>query len=362
VKARDARPGEPTVQYLVEKPPIPIVWLDTWVISNIAKAVVGEIKGDDAAVYLRLLRILEQLRDRVAVICPETGQAAELQTKGPSAEKAPGILTRVSGGVKTHFQHVIDQQVYRAMRGYVAKAETIQLPWPDVFIDDPIAELREKRLLIRVDLGLDDDRRDLIQQKQELRAQLEGIRLRNEQGKGSVQDRFSRQLDVELAGIADASVTAFVEHMAKVMSGTATADDYLTAIGVFGLRMSALDRYSEEASGVRAGLEGLLRFYYSPYYRSLPSTKIIAAMYGFKLTRPDEAAKTGDARDIEQIAAIMPYATYVVVDNAMRNVLTSQKLDKEHSVDLVKVPDLIERLSPLLASRHSRRASARRRH
>jgi hypothetical protein len=112
VKTGDAQPGGPSVKYLVEKPPLPIVWLDSWVISNIAKAVAGEIKGDDAAVYLRLLHVLEQLRDRVAVICPETGQAAELQTKGPSAARAPGILTRISGGVKTHFQHVIDQQVY----------------------------------------------------------------------------------------------------------------------------------------------------------------------------------------------------------------------------------------------------------
>jgi hypothetical protein len=166
---------------------------------------------------------------------------------------------------------------------------------------------------------------------------------------------------VELAGIADASVTAFVDHMAKVISGTATPDDYLAAIGVFGLRLSALDRYSEEASGVRAGMEGLLRFYYSPYYRALPSTKIIAAMYGFKLTRPDEAAKTGDARDIEQIAAIMPYANFVVVDNAMRNVLASLRLDREHGVDVVRVPELIERLSPLLAPRRSRRAAKRKR-
>jgi hypothetical protein len=199
----------------------------------------------------------------------------------------------------------------------------------------------------------------LIEQKQGLQKQLEAIRLRNEQGKGSVQDKFSRQLDVELAGIADASVTAFVDHMAKVMTGAATPDDYLNSVGVFGFRMSALDRYSEEASGARAGLEGLLRFYYSTYYRSLPSTKVIAAMYGFKLTRPDEAAKTGDARDIEQIAAIMPYATLVVVDNAMRNVLTSLKLDREHSVDVVRVPELIERLSPLLAPRRLRRANAR---
>lgn len=339
--------ARPTVE--ITKPPIPLVWIDTWGVSNMAKARTGEITGTAADPFLRLEVELIRLRDQVAVICPEAGQAAELQMRGPSSKETLRLLTGIRGGVHTHYQHAIDQQFHAAMRAYATNASSVTYDWQQLFMEDPIAELNRLRhgqsFFVRVDLGYESQVEELLEVKAKLQPKLEEIRLANLQARPK--RTFADQLDRERRGLAQSAIEGMTGLIGKRFQGEPqTVDDYLGALSIFGMRMTALAGYLKESTGRDAGFEDLLKFYGSPYADSVPSFRVMTHLFARRLIG-SVPIRSGDAMDINYAGAILPFATFALVDNDMRDTINRCEFDHEYGVQPPRLSQLLAELQEL---------------
>lgn len=64
---------------VVDRPTVPVVWLDTFAVANFAAAIDG--KGQEAAVHALHYRRLVELVRAHALVCLETDQLVELRDK-----------------------------------------------------------------------------------------------------------------------------------------------------------------------------------------------------------------------------------------------------------------------------------------
>jgi hypothetical protein len=142
-------PTRPTVR--VTKQPIPVIWLDTWVFNTFGRMRAGKLPADDEPLFRDLFEVLLELRDKVAALCPETGQFVEIHPVGWSIEAAKSALSMLSGGVKTHYRNIIEAQTYRGMQAYAGRRDLIEPGYREAFTEDPIRELLD-RVLVRVDM------------------------------------------------------------------------------------------------------------------------------------------------------------------------------------------------------------------
>jgi hypothetical protein len=327
----------PSVRF--EKPPLPLVWLDTWVILRIAKARAGELDGAERAEALRLHELLLAHRDADRILCPETGQLVEIEAGRRLVEQAKTVLSQVSGGAKTHFRHAQDQQVYRAMRAFAHGLDTVELVWADLFVGDPIRERRERDgLLIRVDFPRTEEQlAELRTGNRTLALRLEELRQRCVVSGVSLDEQIER----EYGALIEATIEVLRPFYEKLDAGTAVPNDFLRYIDVVGTPRSVLSVYLQEATGEDAGIADLIRFYRSPYYRALPSVRIIAELYAAKITGT-EVITPSDAMDINQLGAVLPYATCVVTDASFADKLERLRLHERHAVRVLRrIADLV---------------------
>jgi hypothetical protein len=328
-----------------DRPPVTLLWLDTWVFIRLAKRRAGAIKDGDADDLRVIDERLLALRDAKQLICPETGHDIEVEAGGRLVEETRRVMSQVSLGVQTHYDHARQHQVFRALRAFSFAEPTLHLPWNDVFMEDPLREIAEKDVLIRVDINTTGDQlRDIARQNTEMARQLEQIRL------VAVAERhtFEQRFEIEMGGIIEATIASVAATEGKVARrGQPSVDDLLTYIHVVGQNRTLLGDYLEEATGRHGDLGDLIRFYRSPHYTGLPYERIRAELYSVLLVGGDPI-RASDVMDMNQIAALLPFAHAMVLDKAMAHRVRRRKLGERYgTIIMSKLSDLrayLERL------------------
>jgi hypothetical protein len=321
------------VNITYSKPPIPLVWLDTWVFIKIAQAKAGEIKGDEGNQLLELFRLLLRLRERRLLICPETGHDIEVEAGGHLVDETRRVMAQVSAGIHTHYAHSRSSQVLRAIGAYAHDAKGIELPWTDLFPGDPLEKLTRDGPVVRVTIPVGREGLASVgDANQRLAAALEDLR----RSATAKRETFEYRLNIELTGVIEATVQIFESFERKMSSGTLPDfDEVLRYSDEVGRYLRAMDREIRAARGGAGDLRDLLSFYRSSYYTELPTVRIFAELYATKITG-SEGIKPSDPMDMNQIAALLPFANYMLLDGAMRDkVVQQRKLDVRYSANVV---------------------------
>jgi hypothetical protein len=337
----------PNITITYSKPPIPLVWVDTWVFIKIAQAQAGEIKGEQADHLTALFQLLLALRDKKKAMCPETGQDIEVEAGGHLVDETRRVMAQVSRGVRTHYAYARSSQIYRAIAAYAREAQSFELPWRDLFLDDPIAALAEEGPIIRVTTpfgkeGLEDVRASntkLAEALEELRV---AVVKKNE--------TFEQRLEIELGGAIEATFEILWSWEKHINGGTfPDFSEVLRYSDEVGRYLRSIEAEFKSARGRGGDVGDLIAFYRSPHYRQLPTIRVFAELYAAKLTGT-EPMKPSDPMDMNQIAAMLPFASYMLLDAAMRDkVVDQRKLHERYEARVVSsVKSMVDALSALM--------------
>jgi hypothetical protein len=348
-----------TVDITVTRPPVPLIWLDTWMFNWFGRLRAGILPDRDVQLVRPLFDVLLVLRDQRAILCPETGQFAEIHPRNWDIAHAKSALSLLSGGVKTYHQRIVDAQRYRAMRAYATGSTTIHIDYAEAFHHDPVRELAERDFLVRVDL---EPPADQLAQTRDSNARvavaMESLRQECIAAKITLAGQIENELD------ADHYVA--IELINQVLMPTtrgevpqASHDTWMKYAHLVGGPARSLGEMRGRPEGSPENYTDLLAFYRSDHFRSLPAIRIRAELYARKMIGA-EVIQPSDVMDMDQISAFLPMATYLVLDKSMADKVEQAGLAERYGVQVFKardLPVLTEELQAM-ADHGSARASA----
>ena len=331
---RGAHSDESTaqVQFQIEKCQIPIVWLDTSILLNLAKLKLGILK--DKVQEDRLTRLRQYVCDftrKGKPLCPKASQADEVWVQRAHFLDA---LHELSLDVTMRPKAAIEEaQIHRLMTAYIAKTPLVTFPYKDAFIDDPLPRFAQTLMgdyVVTVDGGLLGTIKRVQSQRDTIHLEWENLRKTCiEQG-----TTFEEQLQRERVGGINTTISMARDCVLKLESGEVPTENEGWALSGIGRLGNAWNRLGGEPKGV----EGLTMFLNSPYYQVLPSSDVSSNIIAHLMVG-DRKIAHGDAMDTEHISSVLPYADLMILDRSMRSIVRGLGLDKKYGTTVCYVGD-----------------------
>ena len=227
-----------------------------------------------------------------------------------------------------------DSQFFAAMRGYVATDNKVEISFRDIFHRDPVKEV-EKALsqpfyiTVRGDIlfGEEYQRNNKQMLLNKLNAQREKNVARN--------ISFEEQLEAEFKGNLEAFTIQLQQFYTNSFEGE---DDQFNATSG-AITFNKQLRMWESYSGKSHDIPGLIQFYHSAYYRSMPLANLSSNLYA-KIMIDKQPIRSGDVMDIKHIYTLMPYADLFITDKAMSAFLKSKEYDKKYNTKVCYIGDI----------------------
>ncbi len=322
-----------TPTFKIEKSSIPIVWLDTSVITDITKYK----KSPDKLQLEQRLRI-EKLYGQVyeyvragKILCPLAEQEGEVWV---GREAWLDTINELSLGIEcVALKEIQDRQLQKAMGGYVKDESLITLSYLDAFYDDPVNELKETLqkpyyLTVNGDIFLGADyRRDSNKQT---------LKLLNEQRERNV----SRNIGYEeqLANEVEGEFKEVVKMVYELTAGQVKDErDQFNKYGAL-LNLSKQLHVWGFITGQNDDYEGLIAFHKSNYKKECPYEKISSALMA-KIMIDPQPIKSGDTMDISHISSLMPFSDLFITDKRWSVFLNQKGYDREYNARIAYIGD-----------------------
>lgn len=328
----------------ITKPPIPLLWIDTWRILDLVKA----LNGKDPvrrSLAERTVNLIIKLTREKKLICPEGDQGDEIEVSNNETlvENARRLQAQISQGISLHYYATVeDMQIQRMIEAFVKNKDSIIFPWKDIFADDPIAVIDRKDQFI-VSVHIPFSRKKLnerIALHQSIAADWEVIRqeaLRNKQ-------KYQSKLEQEFGGKAEVFIHVLRDLAVKTIAQQEIDIDTMIRVAeITGRPLAWWERYS----GKKDDIKGLVAFFQSEEYKLIPSVRVGTKLLA-ELVSGNEIVSQGDVMDIHHMSTILPFASYLVVDKRVKNRIEGKtKLIKEYDFKLLKWQELLPFLEKL---------------
>ena len=328
-----------SMRYSVNKPNIPIVWLDTHAITSIgyAKYKKTNLRTPQEQRLIDVANRLTSLVRQGKVICFESDQLMEIESRPELVKLSTTVLSQISQGLSSHYQFPKDYQLQIGMKAFANNTNgEIIIEWETAFHDNPFSDRSVGDFLIRADIP--SSKKAIAERRetnQNITSRWEEIRqdLLNEYNTEAI--RFKVQHKAEKYGEQKVFDTVLRQVAERRQKGIQPSENEIfTELELIGMPLTTLKRYKKEG-----GIGDLFKFYASDYFMQLPFFKIRSLMYAAKLAG-SEVIKISDKIDIENISAFLPYSSYMVLDRAMIDKVKKYKLDEEYSVSAIKITEL----------------------
>ncbi len=316
----------------IQKSSVPIVWIDTSIISNMTIARENPEKLQEIQLQ-RIENLAQNIREasrKGRVICPLANQEMEIWIDRDAwLDTIHDLGLGISCVAPKSIQNI---QLYAAIDSYAKSASEISLSYLDIFHSDPIKELHQtlnQPVYVTV-------RNDVLFGAEYQKASKEKLIVKlNEQRERNVSKgiKYQRQLERELVGELEALLIALNEYE----SGNYDPDDHMNILFSRAELVEQLDHLSYR-SGNNQEISDLTKFYKSPYNTCIPHTNISARMFAKIMVDPQEI-KSGDPSDIEHAATMIPYVDLFITDKPWRTFLRKEGLDKTYNTSICYIGD-----------------------
>ena len=319
----------------IQKSPIPIVWIDTSVISNMTQARENPGKLEDVQLQRikNLSRSIREASRKGKVICPLANQEIEIWI---DRDAWLDTIHDLGLGITCVSPKAIqDSQLYAAMDSYAKSDPEIKLSYLDMFHRDPVVELFEtlnQPVYVTVRHGVHMGAEYQKTSKEKLLIKL------NEQREKNVRrgTEYQQQLEYELVGELEALLIALKDYA----SGNYSPDEHMNIMFSRAELVEQLD-YLSFRSGRQQELTDLIDFYKSPYNSCIPHTNVSARMFAKIMVDP-QTIKSGDPNDIEHAASMISYVDLFITDKHWRTFLRKEELDKTYKTSICYIGDTEE--------------------
>ncbi len=307
----------------ISKCKIPIVWIDTSILSKIciAKESPEKLHVSQRGNIQRLHELLYRASREGKVICPLAEQEREVWIKRSEWLET---VHELSFGIECKGEWEIEnKQIFSAMEAYKNSWDTISLNYKDAFFTDPVEELKE---VLQGPFYVTLDTPLLFGEDYQKRKKEETLSLLNTQREKNVLAGTSYQ--AQLKAEEHGAITTILQMAADFLkSKKMTKDEAFNAWGAFNTITTHLDAW-EMISGER-DLMTLTKFYASKYYSSCPYNALTTKLYA-KLMIDPQPIRVGDPMDVVHISSLMPYADLFLTDKAWSTFINRKSLNDEY--------------------------------
>jgi len=316
----------------IQKSSVPIVWIDTSIISNMTIARENPDKLQEIQLQ-RIYNLTQNIREasrKGRVICPLANQEMEIWIDRDSwLDTIHDLGLGISCVAPKSIQNT---QLYAAIDSYAKREAEIRLSYLDLFHSDPVKELYQTLnqpvyVTVRTDVLFGAGYQKATKEKL--------LNKLNEQRERNVKKgiRYPRQLEREQVGELEALLIALNEYE----SGNYDPDDHMNILFSRAELVQQLDHLSYRI-GNEQEVSDLISFYKSPYNACIPHTNISARMFAKIMVDPQEI-KTGDPSDIEHAATMIPYVDLFITDKHWRTFLRKEEIDKTYNTSICYIGD-----------------------
>ena len=322
-----------------ERPPLPVLYLDTPVIENIIRHGLGQrlsqpIAANSESLYEKVLVLVRERK----LICPEDSFHREaLQMGGTRAREGLNIIRGLSEGLSfKDSQAIEDFQIFRALRGFIDGIVPVNYRkfWQDAFQKQTVDAIMKKRssivfkgvlALVEKPGAAANQQAGAVCLSTRLRIRYDEISLKDD---GQLQRRSTRHLrDLVRLGMKYQSLgEAQRRHLDGFWAGQKLE-----------LPVALWNYYG----GKPQGLEGLVSFYESDHFRDVPAVKIkwdilnaLSVYHAQGLGRP-----TGPA-DVNILSYLFPYTDIVILGRKMTDAVRDRlKFDLKFDTEIYSIDE-----------------------
>jgi hypothetical protein len=323
----------------IEKSKTPIIWLDTSIISKIAKYKLGlNLNQTDIERIPKLYNLIIQKVKEKKLLCPEAYQVEELelfiQKENNSREfqdKCHEIINSLSLGTSFHHHEEVKRmQMQQMMKTFCRQEKEIHVNYRDIYIEPEIGDFLGRKVFLSI---------------------LPSRNMGNIYGSINLKKNFIKRAEAIRKENLDIGL-GYEEVLENEYNGPLCEIENVLYKNSKGIPLSLSDKlcfriYSEwqndwDTYGCSPnGFGGLIKFLESDYYKAIPFVEISSKLYAKKMTSPNEI-QTGDRKDFEYMSIVIPYCDYVITDRKIKNLIKSLNLDTKYKTRIFCLKDFEE--------------------
>lgn len=309
----------------IEKSSVPIVWIDTSIITNMTiwKNNPGQLDNITCERHENLYNLLYENSRAGKIICPASEQEGEVWI---DREQWLDTIHTLSLGIEcTDYISIQDVQLKKGMEHYHSKKTNINFSYNDIFYEDPAEELKSI-LKSPIFITLNDN--ILFGAEYNKKSKKELINLLNEQRKSNVENKLTleSQIEAEYTGEIEGLIRMFNDQMQGNMRDEQY--DFNSFWGSIGLYKRL--QFWNYAGNSEEDMEGFLDFHRSEFYKSLPIVDLSCSLIAKIMVDP-QPIKTGDTKDIHHISSIMPFTDLFITDKPWSAYLNQKKFSEKYN-------------------------------
>lgn len=330
------------MNYQLSKSSIPVLWFDTFAISQIAHELYQKKHNQpyDKKIVECFTRLVE-LRIEKKIIIFESDQFLEIAVRPELTKICGQVLTQLSGGLVVHSWEVKERQLILALKAFAKHGKDETIKWNDIYTDDPLKDRSILGILIRVNFATDIR----LAQKRKTDALVfnNWQKIRKQYLGNTAKTNFSKQYNLEKSG----GERLARDVIQKMKDDDAKNKPYL-------LYYELIQKPGDYLKIIKPDIEdaesAIVDFYGSDYYKNLPINDISSVLFAEKLCG-NEDLKLSDQADIDNISAFLPYVNYMLIDKSMIDKVEKYKLHKKYDVQIIRLKQL-ERIIKDIESRY----------
>lgn len=318
---------------VIEKSPIPIVWLDTSIITKMCmfRHTPDKLEPPQRCKIERLYNLVYEYGRAGKIICPLADQEGEVWAK---RDEWMDTIRDISLGIEcVSIKEVQENQQQKAMAAYLAKAPSIRLSYMDAFHKDPVKELKEKLrqpFFLTVNYGIIFGEEYHRKNNKVFLEKLNLQRTRNV----SAGTKFETQLRSELSG----EISAIIEMVKALANGNVQNEEEEFNAFCATINLNGQLAAWEYNSGKLNDLDGLIAFHRSDYNTMCPYHNLSCNLYA-KIMIDPQPIRSGDPMDISHISTLMPYSDLFITDNAWSTFLNKKDFNKVYNTTVCYIGD-----------------------
>lgn len=319
------------VSIKIKKSPIPIVWLDTSVISNMTRyrANPEQLESTQRNRIGQLYDLIRSASRSGKIICPLGGQEKEVWV---GRDAWMDTIHDLGLGIECASEKTIQEnQMRAAVIAYINKSPDLPLSYLDAFVNDPVYELKKTLsqpffVTVRSDIlfGADYHKK----KNPETLVLLNAAREKNVSNRISIE----KQLETERFG----ELKLLLSQCAEVMNSAEYTEEESALWGYIDLENRV--REWAELGGSPPDVLGYIEFYKSEYNLKSPTNDLGSTLFAKIMVDP-QPIKSGDPMDIGHISTLMPYADLFITDKAWSTFLNRNEIPKRYGTEVCYIGD-----------------------
>lgn len=307
------------MEYIIEKSPIPIIFIDTFAIIDFYKHSKGNVRNK----YIgELYELLKTLVNNKKVICPIAYQEYEinesaLQAMSHFASLSLGIRFKDNFEIKLH-------QMYQSYFNMKNNNDIFLVSYNDAFNDDLIKQINKvKDIIITVmyEQGIEEiNEKEIVKRK--------NMDELNEFKKSKYNKKnYEDQLKHEFSESYQAAKVAFDILFYKIQLGEPISlNDYNVYADLFSRPFLGF----QSVLGEEKTIFDFFEYLKSNYHNSIPYVDIHVRMLADMIVS-NKDLDTGDTQDATNAAALLPYCHLFITDRRQRNRIRRLGLDEKYN-------------------------------